>query len=364
MNCVLATVFGAFLTIPYLSFRPVTLAITLLAIIAWLLLRERRREKPTRAVWLIIPLTMILANVHLAVIMAPIWVGCLFVGALWEKRDVKHYGVLLVLAILASLATPMLPGALKAAWFYQSQDVMVRSRIIAEMQPLYEGWGGKIVVALIVAAIVVAIARREKIRVGEWLWLFAAAVMTLRLARFAPMLALILSPIVATTLPAMKDRVLAKPALAAMLAVALLLCTVRIVGSFPPASMSMSRWINRHSGPKVITFPTGAADYVDTNITPRSGRLINEFNHGGYLAWRLGSKYRVFLDGRTQLFTPQFWQATYLNERPDLTLLQNADADAAILPIRSSRFHDALIELGWKSAFKDDHGEVLIPPQP
>src|SRR5205823_458410 len=126
--------------------------------------------------------------------------------------------------------------------------------------------------------------------------------------RFAPMLALIIAPIVAATLPPMKDRVLDRPLITAMLAASLAVLAVRIARSFPPPDMSMNRWINRHSGPHVITFPTGAADFVDANVSPRSHRLLNEFNHGGYLAWRLGDKFQVFLDGRTQLYTADFWR--------------------------------------------------------
>src|ERR1700683_3774023 len=49
----LATAAGEFLALPYLSFRPATLALTLLAIIAYLLQRDRRREGKSRAVWLV-----------------------------------------------------------------------------------------------------------------------------------------------------------------------------------------------------------------------------------------------------------------------------------------------------------------------
>ncbi len=43
MNCVLATCLATYLSIAYLSFRPVTFAIFWLAVVAWLLLRDRAR---------------------------------------------------------------------------------------------------------------------------------------------------------------------------------------------------------------------------------------------------------------------------------------------------------------------------------
>ena len=80
-------------------------------------------------------------------------------------------------------------------------------------------------------------------------------------------------------------------------------------------------------------FPADAADYVDDRISRRAiARLINEFNHGGYLAWRLGDRYQTFLDGRTQLFAPEFAK-TYLGSRPDAAaIILQAGADVAIIP--------------------------------
>src|SRR5438067_2248316 len=104
-----AIAFGAYLSIPYISFRPITFAILILALTAWLLLRDRRIRANGRsaliaargsvrleALWLIPALTALLANIHLCVIVVPIWMGCLLLGAMWEHRDVARYAVLLV----------------------------------------------------------------------------------------------------------------------------------------------------------------------------------------------------------------------------------------------------------------------------
>jgi len=105
------------------------------------------------------------------------------------------------------------------------------------------------------------------------------------------------------------------------------------------------------------------SNFVAEKLTPRRHRLINEFNWGGYLEWRLGDRYQTFLDGRTQLFTPEFWRATYLGSPEEMQqFLTRTEADAAILPVARSRFHDALLALGWRSAFRDDRAEVLLPP--
>ncbi len=361
LNGVLATAFGAFLSIPYLSFRPITMALVLLALATWLLVRDRRR--PGYGVWLIVPITALLANIHLCVIVVPIWVTCLLIGAVREKKDVRKYAILLALVVLASCATPMLLGAVKAAWRYESADVMVSSDIIAEMRPVYYGWLGKVTVGLCAALFVAAVIRRERLRDGDWLMLIAGALLMLRLGRFAPIFALIAAPVAAATVPALSDRLLRRPIIAAVLAIALVLNLVRIAMAFPGADVPMEKWVNRR-GPELPSFPVGAAGYVDKNVPPRAGRLINEFNAGGYLAWRLGEKFKVFVDGRTQCYTPRFWAATYLGDEPNASVFERQSADVAILPRLKSRFHDTLIEMGWRSVWHDDFAEVLLPPMP
>jgi hypothetical protein len=356
LNCAIATTLGAIFAIPYLAFRPVAFAIVLLGICAWLLLRDRRLEERSRAVWLIVPLTALCTNIHLAAAIAPVWVGCLFVGAIGERDEPNRrqrmirYGALLGATALASLATPMLPGVVRTGWHYLVSDVMVASGGIAEVQPLGPG-----MLALTVFVILIALCGRG-LRIGEGLWLLVAAMMMLRMNRFAPMFAFIAAPLIAAALPRLPDALFARRPIIAMLAIALLVSTIRLAVGFPWLT-PMNQWINRRGA----VYPTAAADYVDA--LPRRGRMINEFNWGGYLAWRLGGKYQVFVDGRTQLYDEKFWRSTYLGSDDDLTAaIKPFDADVAIIPARRSRFRAALQSLGWKTVRVDDVAEVLTPP--
>jgi hypothetical protein len=256
----------------------------------------------------------------------------------------------------------MLRGAVRAAWYYQFQDVMVASGHIEEMKPIYRGVGGLINVG---ALCVFAGFSFRKVRRGEWLWLIASALMMLRLAKFTPLFGLIAGPVLAATLPPLSDRVLRKPIVTAALGAVVLIAVIRIGLSFPRGSTPMDGWINRR-GPAVGSFPTAAADYVEKNVPPRRGRIINEFNWGGYLAWRLGEpcgRWQVFLDERTQLYTPQFWRGTYLGDDAHLAaVLRDADGDVAVIPVRKSRFRTALEALGWRNGYRDDMAEVWMPP--
>jgi hypothetical protein len=258
----------------------------------------------------------------------------------------------------------MLPGAIRAAWFYQSADVMVASGIIAEMRPVWRGPVAAVTLPLLGLLSACAAVNRRRLRLGEWLWLLAALAMMLRLGKFSPMFAFIAAAALAATLPRLRDGVLARPIVCGALGVVLLLCLVRIVAGFPSPRASMDEWINRR-GPDVPGYPAEAAQFVERNVPLGSGRVITEFTWGGYVAWRLGDRYKVLLDERTQLYAPDFWRATYLGSTEDAAgVLRRADADAAIIPVRDSRFRPALDSLGWRSVHRDDFAEVLVPPRP
>jgi hypothetical protein len=99
-------------------------------------------------------------------------------------------------------------------------------------------------------------------------------------------------------------------------------------------------------------------------VRPRTHRIINEFSWGGYLAWRLhDDSFEVLLDGRTQLFSPEFWEEAYLRGGDETSrFIRSIDADAAVLPITGSRFAEALIGSGWREVYLDDRARVLVPP--
>lgn len=394
-SCVL-TFLAIVLCLPYLSFRPVTMCLALLAICWWLLMRNQqnhgskkgdshlfplggteaestfsdRKKKvavtffrpssgaspaATWGVWLIVPITAVNINFHFFAGFVPLWAGCLMISN-------RRYLPLFVATSLACLATPMLPGMIETIVHYQFRDPMLHSGVIAEFSPFYAGGLG-IALAVIVAILLgCAIRRRRELSYGEWLALIISTTLLIKLGRFAPLFAIVSIPLLSTTAPTLRDRVLARPIVLAMLSLCITLALVKITLALPGRNVTTDQWINRH-GPDVPGYPVEAADFVTTHITPQTHHLINEFNWGGYLAWKLGDEYQVLMDGRTQLYAPAFWQTIYLRPKEELaTSLSHVNADAAILPASHSRLHDSLIALGWHRTFVDRRAEVLMPP--
>lgn len=369
---VVAVAFAAFWTLPYLSFRPVTLALFIMAVICWLLRRDRRLGERSAAVWVVIPLTVLLVNVHLYAIIVPLWQFALVAGAAWERwqrgaepdarRRLVRYAALCIATGLACLATPMLPGFVRSILFYQFADAMVAGPVVAEYQPIYRGGAGTIAAALVALVFILAWKHRDRLRAGEWCWLLGSAALLFRMGRFSPVFALAAAPILAGALPKWSGRAFAKPALAIGLALLVVMGAVRIALAFPRPGMPMSQWVNRH-GPGTLGYPCAAADYVASNVPPATGRLLNEYTWGGYLSWRFADSRQVLLDGRTNLYTPDFWRTIYFSDVAGRNrYLSTLKADAAILPADAGLLSEPLSQLSWRVCYKDDRSQVLVPP--
>ena len=357
---IVATALGMYWALPYLSFRPVTFALALLALCAWLIARDRRLDESSRAAWFIVPLTALLTNIHFFAFLIPAALGANMISSARKRRMAS----LLLLTSLASCATPMLPGILRSIARYQFSDPMLSIDFVAEFQPFYAGPLAWLSVSLVLTSVALAIWKRDQLRPSDWIMLIGAVALLLRLGRFAPVFAIVAAPILATTMPRMSGAVLARKPVIAALATVLLIGIIRIATSFPARDVPIDQWLNR-LGDDTPGYPCVAARFVEQNIRPTSGRLVNEFSWGGYLAWRFADRFLILMDGRTQLYAPEFWRAAYASDRADLIKLVGAEgrADAAILPIEKSRLRADLIDRGWKSVYRDGRAEVLVPAE-
>ena len=375
LSVVGATALAAFLALPYLSFRPVTAAAMLLALVTLLIVRDRRAGERTLAVWCVIPLTVLLVNIHLFAATIPLMVGALLLGALWERRGAfeppewpegdrraKRCALLLAGTTLACLATPVIRGY-PAAVLHLQFDPIVTGPTIAEYQPFYRGPLGAFAAMLIGALVGCAYLNRRNLRAGDVIWLLVAFAILLRVGRFAPIFAVTAAPLLAGALPRLSERALGRPLIWLTAAFVLAAGAWRVGISLPGPDRHFEEWVNRH-GPDTPGYPTAAAAFVEQNVRPATGRIINEYTWGGYLEWRLGQRFQTLLDGRTQCFSGEFWRVTYLSgDEPRREFFSRIRADAAILPARRSTFRDALVDLGWRSVYDDGRAEVLLPPQ-
>jgi hypothetical protein len=362
----LAAAIAGLFSLAYLSFRPVTAALVILAFIAWLLLRDRRLNQRSKLVWLVPPITAILINIHFFALFVPLWTGALLAGDLLQHSPhIRRGALLFALSLIACCLTPLLPGTLRSVFDYGANDVMVHSSNIAEFQPFYLGIMGNISAAFVVLLFICVIyhlARPPLSPFGEVIWLAGSTILLFRMGRMSPVFAIIAAPIFAAVIPSLSDAILTRRPIVAALAVVLALAGISIFRAFPRSNASLESWLNRN-GPDAPNYPCLAADFVDRNIPAQTHHLLCDFTWGGYLEWRLGDHFQTFMDGRTQLFTPDFWQHAALAS-PDQRqkYISTIPADVAIVRTRSNPLAKSLTALNWRTVYKDDFATVMLPP--
>ena len=362
----IGTVFGGILSLAYLSFRPVTAAILLLALVGYLLLRDRRLNEKSKAVWFLPVITAVITNLHFFALFVPVWVGALLAGDFLQSRRVGMRGIGLFAGTLVACAcTPMLPGTIKIIGSYYSSDIMVRQSTIAEFQPFYRGLMGNISVAFFVFTAVCILWRLKtapRFPLGEALWFAAMSIFLWRMGRFSPLFAIIGVPAFATVTPGLGDRILARRPIVAALAVVLVMIAIPIARAFPSSNQTFSAWLNRN-GTDAPNYPCGAADYVESKIPGQTHHLLCDFTWGGFLEWRLADRFQMFMDGRIQCFSADFWKNAALSGSPErVAYLAKVPADAAIVRVGPGKLRGDLTALKWKPVYRDNFAEVWVPP--
>jgi hypothetical protein len=366
---VVATGLGTVLTLPYLSFRPVTMAFVVMAGCVALVYRDRAIGERTRAVWLVLPLSALLVNLHLFAVLMPMWLAGLAVGALVEHRRasireetgrrLKRSIGLAAGAALACLATPLLPGAVAALFRYGTGDPMVTAGLVDEFKPFYSGPMGKVSLAIVVGTLGLMLARREKLRVGDWMTALFATALLLKMGRMAPVWAMLVAPLLACCLGGnLSDGVVGRPAIRVVLTIVLIVGAFRLINGLPPTGDTLATALARRpSG-----YPVAAAEFVAGNIPRQSGRLVNDYSWGGFLAWRFAGERQVLLTGNTSIYGRVVWDATYFcDDATRRQTLATTNADAAVVPVSGSPIATALGQLGWKEIYRDDIARVLVP---
>jgi hypothetical protein len=311
-----ALLLGAFATMPVWGVRPQMFSL-LLASVFLTILDQFSHNENTKTIYWLIPLTTVWANLHAGFALGLVLILLTIAGLMLEslmsgelKAGFKRVRPLLIVWLLCVAAVSLNPsGARLYAYPFETLKSHAMMKYIAEwwspnfQEPMFQP------LALLIFATCAALALgRKQVRISELVLLTATGFAALRSGRNVPFFALVAIPLLARNswdwistqkwgewLTRPEDRRNAKIFLNVILF---------IVVPLGIAVARVGRSVADQSSVTAQTYPVAATDFLSVQKLPQP--IYNEYGWGGYLIWRLYPQYRVYIDGRADVYGDAF----------------------------------------------------------
>jgi hypothetical protein len=374
-----ALLLGAAATMPTWGVRPQMFSLLFASIFISVLDRYSRREAMP-SVWWLAPLMILWVNLHagfalgLGLIVLTI-AGLLLDWLLLRKNSFAHVWRharslcwLLIISVAAVCLNPN--GARIYSYPFETLSSQAMMQYIQEWRspdfhnPLFQ------FLALLLLATFSALALSNKrARPGELLMLAVTAWATLRSARNVAFFALVATPLLAEHswtfiashrwgrwLDTSEKR---EPDDRSPLKIVLNLLLMAL--ALAVVALGVGRAVAKQRVIEAQEFPAAAVDFISNQKPPQP--IFNEYAWGGYLIWRLYPDYRVYIDGRADVYGDELmkeflavndgkptWREP-LDTHGIRTVLIKPDAALASLLRQDS---------GWQNDFEDKQAVIFV----
>jgi hypothetical protein len=368
-----ATVFGALASAPSWGVRPQMFTFTLASLLLWLL--EGGQDRPRLLFW-IPPLFLLWLNLHAGFALGPALLFAYGVGLIMETavgntpwQEARPIILRVLLLLLACLAVvPLNPSG--AQLYRYPFDTLrshgMRSFIGEWRSPDFHEWLYRpfLLVWLLVPTALASSRWRPKGRVIVPLLLTSFA--ALDAVRHIPIFVLVAIPAIAAALPAAS----------ASLAVS---GRRPISSRFRPlftgafvillAVFALVKWVSlarNQDAREAEQFPQKAVAFLRASDHPR--RIFVYYDWGGYAIWKLYPEYRVFADGRADLYGDDLLRQsikTVVELRTGWRdVLDSWRVEAILVPPTCAVAQTLLFDPNWHAAFSDSKAILLLRRHP
>jgi hypothetical protein len=311
------------------------------------------------------PLALLWVNLHGGYVLGPALILLFLAGAAGDalarlpaaklfRAQAQALGLTLAACLLV---VPVNPNGLRMYIYpFQTLHSQAMRALLMEWQPpnprLPLFYPFFLLVGLGALALIV---RRKNLRVGEVLIFAFFAGAALHSMRFVSLCALAAIPILAGVLPERSESAGPEPARRRLpLQIAAVVLAAGFAGWFIHRSFAGTQAVVR------ARFPVEAVNFLEQHHLP--GRIFNSYDFGGYLIWRLYPQYRVFVDGRADVYGDAFlthFVEIYrgeVNPRPEFDRL-----GVRTVIVEPQAIVAALLSMGhdWKVVYADRVAVVL-----
>jgi len=368
-----ATALGACAAAPFWGSRPQMFTFTLASLLLWLV--ERGEQQPRLLLW-IPPLFLLWLNLHAGFALGPALLLLYAIGVTFEAVagttpwPQARLPILRVLMItLASLAlVPLNPsgGQLYRYPFDTLRSHGMRSLIVEWSSPNFHRW---LHVALLVVFLLLFTAlavSRSPLKGRALLPLLFTSFAALDAVRHIPIFILLAIPVIAAALPASKPSAILSPSppprsrpRAFFNAAALIL-----LGAF-----TLWTWVDlarQQETQEAALFPESAVAFL--RASPQPERLFVYYDWGGYAIWKLYPQYRVFADGRADLYGDDLLQQciqTVVQLRQGWqAVLDRWNVQTILVPPGTALAQALFLDPHWSIPYRDPRSVVFVRIEP
>jgi hypothetical protein len=366
------TVWGAVASIPCWGVRPQMLTLLLASI--FLLLLERSYERP-KLLWWTPVLTLLWVNLHAGYAVGIAFLLLFLVGdgldlAFGYKEPQLCQARFRQLALVTFISIAVVPLNPYGMQMYRYPFETLHSRAMLAyigewLSPNFHQPRYLPTLFLMLATLVLPALSPRRLRPRELLLLTVTTYAALRSVRHIPIYVLVAVPLVSAMIEACL-RARGKTALLdssrSPFTLAKLVANTILLASF--LFFTIARFhhvVIRQPEAEAKEFPATAASFLMTSQL--TGPLLNHYNWGGYFIWKLFPVYKVYIDGRADLygdtFMDQFAASYYLKGKSWRDPLNEWGIQTVVLP-PDAPLTLALRQLpAWKEVFADGQAVVL-----
>jgi hypothetical protein len=311
----LMTLWGAVASAPAWGVRPQMFSLLLASI--FLVLLETSAKRPPR-LWWTVPLMLLWVNLHAGYPIGLAFLALFLLGETLEAavhagqwtQSVERLKRLALAFILCLAVVPLNPNGLRI-YSYPIETLLspAMHKFIQEWfspnfhDPMY------LPLLLMLLALITGLAfspRRPRLR--DLVLLLATIPAALRSMRHIPILVLVLAPVVARLAEAWLQQRGGERFLQAgqrQPTRRIVLANILVLIAFSVFTLLRVRQVVRTRGQtEAQHFPQAAAEFLSREHPP--GPILNHYNFGGYFTWKLYPQYRVFTDGRADVYGDRF----------------------------------------------------------
>jgi hypothetical protein len=362
---------GALASAPTWGVRPQMLSVLLTSIFLFLLDRYHE-EGAARWVMPLVPLTMLWVNLHSGFAIGLVLMAGYLLGILVERariprnqagdRTLRILAFVFMLCIASVMVNPN--GARMYSYPFETLTSPAMQKYIQEwFSPDFHLVEFQPFGLMLIALIGSALWSHARVPSTSILLILVFAYASLRSARNIPIFALVAIPVLTQQLAEglRGSRWLHGPTSRTGTPRALgILNSVLMVVLFAIVGFRIYNVTGNQSAVERATFPTEAVAIIQNQKPPPS--LYNSYSWGGYLVWKLYPDYRVYIDGRADVYGDDFIEdflriyraepawSEQLAKRDVRLVLIEPDAPLALALVASP---------DWQRVYADDHSALF-----